>query len=720
MMTTPSIPPMALAPTDRIRIDERPLKLVSANHRGIVVVGEDNLNQSFTHQALHDLLSADRLEIDQGFFSLSTARLRLDQGNIQLTDLDDEERGWVKYRHELVKRFLRYEAAGEFSRSDASLRRAALRIHAELTAEGLNGKAKRLCRQSSKKSSGKKQADEATHHHAPSPFQLRNWLLRFEQHDCSEEALIPRYRRSGNTDPKLPEAVRVLLAKQAEGYCDKRKLTGKNIWEKVKEEIDALNAIRANAKLDALPVPSLKAVYRAIQKLDSFRVMAGRQGAEVARRKFAIVHEGIRAERLLERVEMDEWKVTIMALAVDIETWKSMAPAERKKVPRVRCHITAAIDCASRCVMALHLHEHAPSRASSIAALQMITQDKTPLSDATGLSTAWFMRGRPELLVTDGGSAFKDHIFRRTVADLRVDHLYARKGFPEDRGTIERLFDTLEHYLCAEFSGRTFRSVGERGEYESELEASLTVDQLRLVLPMLVARYHETGHEGLGGETPLNAWNRLAGECSVRPAPSPSQARAIFGLRTARRISGRGVRFLGLHYQSREVQELRRKFNQRPVAIRVDPLNIGEISVSTDAGWVAVKCVEDFAKGLSAADWIAANARLRQRFAAEAAIARPALLEAIAAIREVARSAHETAGLKPNVISDAEFNAAENGLLRTFRIREQAAPASDENDDILGVAEADAFTSDGDDHLEESDADHDDIVDAGDMKLEDN
>lgn len=180
------------------------------------------------------------------------------------------------------------------------------------------------------------------------------------------------------------------------------------------------------------------------------------------------------------------------------------------------------------------------------------------------------------------------------------------------------------------------------------------------------------------------------------------------------------MRFLGLHYQSRDVQELRRTINQREAQIRVDPQDLGEISIQTKAGWVSVKCVEDFAKGVSADEWIAANTRLRQRFAAQAAIARPALIEAIVAIREIARNAHRSAKLKPTVITESDFKTAEQNLLRTFRIREEAAPPATD-DDVLGVAGDGDFTDSalGHDDPGESDEQDDDFADDGDMDLED-
>jgi len=706
------LPPMALSAADQVRIRGGSFRVAQASTEGVVVVGEDGLHQSFSHQQLHALLEADELQIDHGFFSPGKARLRLFQGNLSTSDLEDHEQRWVRFKHDFVLRFLRYEAAGEFRRSDRSLDKAAERIHGELRAEGLNGKTKRLCR------AGSAANDLEAPFHRPSASQLRKWVLRFERLGSTPDALIDRYRRSGNRTPRLDGEVQGLIKRLALTYCDNRRVTGKSIWEKVKKELAELNAQRANENATALPLPSLKAVYRAIQKLDAFRVMAGREGKERARKHFATVHEGIRVQRLLERVEMDEWEVTLATLLIDTETWKRMTPAERQQVERVRCWVTVAIDCASRCILAMHLHMRAPSRASSIAALQMTTQDKTPLAVASGLTTPWFMRGRIDFLSTDGGPAFKDHLFRSTAADLGVNHEFARPEHPADRGTIERFFETLEFYMSAEFSGRTFRNPVERGSYSSGFEASITVDQLRDVLPAIVARYHNSEHEGLGGETPLNAWKRLANECEVRPAPSPSQARHIFGIRTMRRVGLRGIRFLGLYYQSREVHELRRTINQRPVQIRVDPEELGHISVLTSEGWVTAPCVEDFAVGLTASEWIAASTRLRMRFTAEAAIARPAVIEAIEVIRELSRRAHETAGLKPTVITEEEFRIAERDLLRTFRIREAAGEAtpSDEND-ILGVEFDDAPLGTPSDEIEE--AGGDDLSDDGDMSLED-
>lgn len=285
MTINPSLPPMALTSMDRIRVDARPLKIISADSKGVVAAADGGFHEAFTHKDLYALLEADRLQIDESFFSPGKAKLRLEEKPRELSDLDEEERRWVKFKHDVVTRFIRYEAAKEFSRSDNSLRTASLRIHADLCAEGLNGKTTRLCRAPN----GKETPDRPIP--APSPHQLRRWLWRFEKHGCCEEALIDGYHRSGNGELKLDEQVRHLIAEHVPSYCDDRKVTGRSIWRKVQEAIEKLNFTRASQSMAALPVPSERAIYRAIKKLDRYQVIAGREGAEVAQRKFAIVQK---------------------------------------------------------------------------------------------------------------------------------------------------------------------------------------------------------------------------------------------------------------------------------------------------------------------------------------------------------------------------------------------------------------------------------------------
>ncbi|MFC4173224.1 Mu transposase C-terminal domain-containing protein [Microvirga sp. GCM10011540] len=710
---------------DRIRIGDIAYRRVKCDRDAMTLVRCDGegLHEVFTHAHLFRLLDEDHLHVDRDFFAPGKGRLRLIYGDLKLTDLDPETQKLVNWRSEFVERFLKLSRSDKrFTRSDTSLGRAIERIGDDIDADRKIGKPNvrpgRIPDQPQR----------------PSPTQLRRWIKRFEDGDCERVALVPRYARSGNTKTVRMEAeVRGVLNRIVPTYASNLRPSGKEIHARIAEEIGKLNAERAarrlpGQKLTELKVPSLKTVYRAIHKLDAFHVLAGRKGKEHARKKFFVVHEGVEVTRLLERVEMDTWEVQLMNLLVDLGLWEGMTEEQRKAVTRVRCSLTAAIDCASRYLLALDLRVGSPSGAGAVAALQMITADKTALSTACGAQIPWHGRGTPESILTDRGPEYIHDYFRSTVSDLAVTHMLAPAGLPQMRGTVERLFRTIDSTLLSKLSGRTHSNPQDRGDYKASEQASLTVEELREILYRWVEVYHNTPHEGLGGETPEEAWARLAKDCEVRPAPSPSQARHIFGVRAHRRIGNRGIRFLGLHYQSLQLQQYRRQVNQQPVLIRVDPRNLGEISFFTDEGWMSAACVQDFAQGLTAAEWMAATRRLRERFANLAALKRPVVIAAIQAIREMSAAAMTRAGLASPVMTEEEFRKAELDLYRTFRIRDGKVAQSDE-EDVLGIGD-DAVpepiadeTDDEHDHTDDRDAAGDAITspygDADDWRLED-
>lgn len=670
---------------DRIRIGDIAYRSATSTRDSVTLVRCDGsgLHEVFSHGQLYQLLDADRLHIDPSYFSPAAGRLRQLHGDLKLTDLDPDTQKLVNWKADFVERFLKLERIDRrVTRSDPSLKRVIERIGRELDAERTLGSPKR------------RPGMHAEMLVRPSPTQFRRWLKLFEDGGFERISLVPAYPRSGNRTPRIEPEVRAIMNTIVPTYASNLRPSGRKIHADLAAAIDALNSTRP-PHLPPLKTPSLKTVYRAIAKLDAFHVLAGRKGKEYARKKFFVVHEGVDVTRLLERVEMDTWEVQLITLLVDMGLADKLSDEQRKAAQRVRCSLTAAIDCASRYILALDLRAGPPSSAGAIAALQMITADKTPLSSACGAQTPWHGRGSPELIVTDRGAEFVHDHFRSTVADLGSTHVMPPAGLPQMRGTIERLFRTIDGTLLSCLSGRTYSNPQDRGDYNATEQASLTVDELRKILYRWVEIYHNTPHEGLGGETPEDAWARLAKECEVKPAPAPSEARHIFGLRTQRRIGNRGIQFLGLRYQSEELQQYRREVNQRPVTIRVDPQNLGAISFRMGPSWKPVPCVQDFAHGLTASDWIAATRRLRERHASLAAIRRPVVIAAINDIREMSAAAMNRSGLPSPVLTEDELRALEHDLYRTFRIREGkataicGADAPDVLDDVIPDSVAD-------------------------------
>ncbi|OYX13169.1 MAG: hypothetical protein B7Z15_08210 [Rhizobiales bacterium 32-66-8] len=432
---------------------------------------------------------------------------------------------------------------------------------------------------------------------------------------------------------------------------------------------------------------SLKTVYREIKKTDRFTQMVGREGLEKATRMFLPVHEGVRAKRPLARVEIDDSKRPLFVLLEDRQVLDEMTAEERSKVKRVRAWVTAAIDTSSECLLAAIVSDKDPNGESAIAAIHMTTLDKTKLLADSMLKSTWIMRGTLEMLVADRGSCYLRNDVRAVVAGLKAQYALGPSGMPQMRGRIERFHRTLEEILESHFPGRTFSDPKIRGDYDSVAEASLTIGELRKLIPVAVEVYHNTEHGDLGGKTPYNAWIEQTKEYDILPPPSPSMARNIFGLQNSDcKISNRGVRHLGLYYQSKTLLELKLDSSVDSVTVRVNPMDLGTVSVRhpKSGAWIPAHCVEEFASGLTLDEWASVGERLRARNRADATFARAHVAEALKIIRELAETVRTKAGLAQPWRSERQRLSDLRGLFKSFDMyAERHAKPSDE--DILGL-----------------------------------
>jgi len=241
---------------------------------------------------------------------------------------------------------------------------------------------------------------------------------------------------------------------------------------------------------------------------------------------------------------------------------------KKKNKKKDRWTLTAAICCATRCIVGMVLSRN-PSAEAAVQLLQMIVTDKGAWADAVGSMTPWDMHGTPELIVFDGGSAFKSQRFRFAAEDLGVSWEMAINGVPENRGAIESVFKTFSTDFAPRLSGHTFRGIIEKGDADPTARASLDVEDFTFALiRWVVDIYHNTPHRGLGGERPVQAWRRLSKEYGVTPPPDMEMMRLCFGQERKCRLDKTGITVLGVTYQSEILQEHLRRRNPPQVGIR--------------------------------------------------------------------------------------------------------------------------------------------------------
>ncbi|MGB3486980.1 MAG: Mu transposase C-terminal domain-containing protein [Xanthobacteraceae bacterium] len=660
-----AVPCFRLDPTDKVVIDGVEYAPKSSNDVGHILRRVDNLDmcESFTHAEIESYRQEGQSDPQKwrhcrGFFLASKAQLRIARPETHLADLPPKLREKVLFRKKFCDEFLKMEADGFATRSDASMKAAVTTI---LSSDLV-----------SKLEDGRCGSDDVNLKRPPSPRALRRWLAYYSACDWDAMALADNYGRSGNRNPRFGTEERMLMQKYAEMYASRLQPSKTSLFKLLRKEISDQNEKLKAAGRRLLQLPSRTAFERVIDKLDPFHVYAGRHSPEAARKKFFVTNRGLSVTRPLERVELDENLVPLQTLLTNARLWRHLTPKQKSEVERRRLWLSTAIDTATRCVLAALLVEN-PSAESAVATLEMAVNDKTAYAEAAGCVTPWDNFGTGETYGSDAGAGYKSNQYRSSVSDLGAEALFPTTGLPQMRGRQERFYRSLHEGLFAKFHGRTFENPVAKGNYEAELNAVIDPSELgRMIVRWIVDVYHNTPHSGLGNETPRNAWLRLNKIFPVMPPPDAEINRHIFGLTTTVRIGNRGVRFLGHHYQSSELQRIRRVVRSKPVNIRVDRNNIGHVSVrsdtatSADTGWITVPCVTPGYDNVSVEHWIRTASVLRQQNADMAKLAEPVVQQALREIQEFSQAATRRANIAWPVLSPTDYEHVNRDLFRNF------------------------------------------------------
>lgn len=626
----------------------------SSDELGHVLRRVDNpdLCEAFTHEEFHRLRQEKKLSIVRNHFRSSTATIRMAGPEVLLSELSPRRRERVLAGKAICDVFLRAEAAGEVSRSDAVMKVFIRKYVADLVAKAIE--------------EGRCGGDDILVKRPPSPTALRRWLRRYEACAFNPMALRDGYGRSGNRTPKIESEERAIMREIALEYASRLKPTKASLYLRLKSEIEERSKERAATGQRPLRTPSRAAFERVVASLDPFLVYAGREGEAAARKKFFIVRGGLDVSYPLERVEMDEWRIPLQTILEDAKVWARLPPEQKALVTRRRLCLAVAIDAFTRCVLAALIVDD-PSGSSAVSIIEMAVNDKARYAEAAGCQTPWDMAGIMDTVTADNGTSNAALETRTAVADLGAEMLFPPAGTPQNRARIERFFRTIHDQLVALFHGRSFENIVVKGDYESEANAVIDPDELgRVIVRWIVDVYHNTPHAGLGGETPRNCWLRTTKLHPVVPAPDEDINRHIFGLAVERRITNSGIRVLGLNYQSEPLQRLRRDARQKPVLVRIDRADLGYVSVRTKDGWLTVACQKAGFDGVSVPEWLAAQKAMRREHANMAKLSEEIVFKALRDIRKFSDGATERAGIASPIMTSTDIDRFERGLFRTF------------------------------------------------------
>lgn len=306
--------------------------------------------------------------------------------------------------------------------------------------------------------------------------------------------------------------------------------------------------------------------------IDARTLLAKREGAKTANDKLRPVIGQLTVERALACVQVDHTKVDVIVVDDDA------------RLPIQRPWLTLLIDVATRMVTGYYLSLEHPSATSIALAIQHSVLPKEEWLEARGITAPWPVFGLPGMLHMDNGRDFHSKPLKRGAQEYGIALHYRPKKTPHFGGHIERLIGTMmgEIHLLP---GTTFSNVEDRGEYESERHATMTLKELDQWLAIqIVGKYHNQVHRSLG-RPPLAVWNERAGDpCMVFRHPSDKRHFFCDFLPFAeRKVRRDGIHLFGIRYWD-NVLSLWVGHEHRNFAIRYDPRDLSSIFVQSPDG----------------------------------------------------------------------------------------------------------------------------------------
>ena len=280
----------------------------------------------------------------------------------------------------------------------------------------------------------------------------------------------------------------------------------------------------------------------------------------------------------------------------------------------------------------------APSATSVGLCLAHTVTDKRPWLERLGVEATGPMSGKPRELYVDNAAEFKSEALRRGCEQHGIGLRYRPPGLPHFGGIVERLIGTMME-LVHELPGTTFSSIAERGAYDSDGKAAMTLPELQRWLALAVACYHGQVHETLS-RTPAGVWAEKVAVAALVTATNETAYLVDFLPVVRRSLSRSGFVIDHVQYYSDALRPwIARREELGRFVLRRDPRDISRIwALDPDgAAYLEVPYRTLSRPPISAWEQKAAVARLRELGRAE--VDENALFAMVAQMRQITDSA---------------------------------------------------------------------------------
>ena len=346
--------------------------------------------------------------------------------------------------------------------------------------------------------------------------------------------------KKGNT--RLNNEIEILIKRIIDNYyLTIQKPSIQSVVDKVLAECKRMNII----------APHSNTIRNRIESISEYEKLKKQGSKGIARTKYEPAPNKFEADYPLQLIEIDHTPCDI--ILVDDE----------HRLPIGRPWITVAIDIYSRMIVGYYLSMNAPSVTSVGMCVSNTILPKDTLLAKFDVNSNWNVWGFPETIHVDNGADFRAEAVKKAGLAHGINIEFRPVGRANFGGHIERVIGTLMHEIH-NLPGTTFSNIKQRGEYDSDANASMTFFEFEKWLVTFITKiYHKRVHNSLS-LTPEQQWEEglFGDENSIGFIQKPSSNSTIildFLPIYERTIQKNGVNIDGLNYYE---HVLRTKINQ--------------------------------------------------------------------------------------------------------------------------------------------------------------
>lgn len=308
------------------------------------------------------------------------------------------------------------------------------------------------------------------------PNTLYKWLTAYEA-TGRLSALMPKTRRDKGATRLAAEIEAIIQASIEDIYLTSQRKPVSRVCDDVRRR--CLNA--------GLEPPHANTIRNRIAQLAEPLRSKRRDGRKAASEAFSPIEgEFPGADWPLAVVQIDHTKLDI--ILVD----------DHHRRPIGRPWITLAIDVFSRMVAGFYVSFDPPGALATGLCLAHAILPKEQWLAKRDIDAEWPVWGFPKTLHMDNAKEFRGVMLQRACAEYGIDIDWRPVARPHFGGHIERLLGTASKEIHT-LPGTTFSNPQQRGSYDSEGKAALTLSEFEAWLAVYIAQvYHQRKHSSLG------------------------------------------------------------------------------------------------------------------------------------------------------------------------------------------------------------------------------